>query len=63
MNTIGSQYLLNDVGAELLNRKRADVANELTNDCIAEPVVVKIEDVLNNLWEGAHQLADCSLAT
>lgn len=42
-------YLFNDVGTELLNRKRANVASELTNNTIAETAVVQVEDILNNL--------------
>jgi hypothetical protein len=44
-------YLLNNIGAELLNRKRTDVANELTNDGIAKPVVIEVENVLDNLTD------------
>lgn len=42
-------YLLNDIGTELLDRKGADIPDELTNDCIAEPVVIEVENVLDNL--------------
>jgi hypothetical protein len=42
-------YLLDDVGAEFLDRQGADVASELTDDGIAEPVVVQVENVLNDL--------------
>lgn len=42
-------HLLNDVGGELLNRQRADVADELTDDGLAEAVVVKVKDVLHNV--------------
>lgn len=38
--------LLDDVGRELLDRERADVAEELARDGIAEAVVVEVEDVL-----------------
>jgi hypothetical protein len=48
-NIIGLIDLLNDIGAELLNRERADVANELTNDGITEPVVIEVEDILHDL--------------
>jgi hypothetical protein len=48
-NIIGLIDLLNDVGAELLNRERADVANELTDDGITEPVIVEVEDILHDL--------------
>lgn len=40
---------LDDVRAELLDGQSADVANELTNDGVAEPVVVQVEDVLDDL--------------
>ena len=56
MDTVKPSYLLNDIGAELLNRKRADIANELTNDCIAEPVVIQVENVLDNLTKRIHQV-------
>jgi hypothetical protein len=56
MGTIEPNYLLNDIGTELLNRKRADIADELTNDCIAEPVVIKVENVLDNLTKRIHQM-------
>jgi hypothetical protein len=46
---VGPSYLLDNIGAELLDRKRADVANELTNDGIAKPVVIEVENVLDNL--------------
>lgn len=42
-------HLLDDVGGELLNRQRADVADELTDDGLAEAVVVEVEDVLHNV--------------
>jgi hypothetical protein len=42
-------YLLDDVGAEFLDRQGADVASELTDNGIAEPVVVQVENVLNDL--------------
>ena len=42
-------YLLDNIGAELLDRKRTDVADELTNDGITKPVVIKVENVLDNL--------------
>jgi len=42
-------YLLDDIGTELLNRKGADIPDELTDDCIAKPVVVEVENVLDNL--------------
>jgi hypothetical protein len=35
-------HLLNDIRAELLHRKSANVATELPNHCIAESVVIKI---------------------
>lgn len=41
--------LLNDVGAELLNREGANVAEELTDDSIAESVVVQVENVLHDI--------------
>lgn len=45
----GNTNLFNDVGAELLYRERADIANELANDSVAESVIVQVKDVLNNL--------------
>lgn len=42
---------LNNVGAKLLDRQSADIASKLTDDAIAEPVVVQIEDILNDLTE------------
>lgn len=41
--------LLDDVGAELLRREGRDVAEELANDGLDEPVVVEVEDVLNDV--------------
>lgn len=41
--------LLNDIGAEFLDRQRADIACELADDGIAEAVVVQIKDVLHDL--------------
>jgi hypothetical protein len=52
MQTTGdahSKYLLDNIGAELLNGKCADIANELADDSITESVVVEVEDVLHNL--------------
>jgi len=50
-------HFLDYIGAKLLNRKRAHVASELTNDTIAKTIVVKIQDILDNLndtcqWNG-----------
>jgi hypothetical protein len=42
-------YLLDNIGAELLDRKCADVADELTNDGITKPVIIEVENVLDNL--------------
>jgi hypothetical protein len=56
MDTIRPGYLLDNIGAELLNGKRADIANELTNDSIAEPVVIEVENVLDNLTIWIHQI-------
>lgn len=42
-------HLLNDVGGKLLHRQGADVANELTNDSLAEAVVVQVKNVLDNV--------------
>jgi len=47
-------YLLDNIGAELLDRKCADVADELTNDGITKPVVIEIENVLDNLTNKIH---------
>ena len=44
-----SKYLLDNIGAELLNGKGADIANELANDSITESVIVEVEYVLHNL--------------
>ena len=44
-----SKYLLDDIGAELLNGKGADIANELADDSITESVIVEVEDVLHDL--------------
>jgi hypothetical protein len=52
-----ARYLLNNIRTELLDREGADVADELTNDCITEPVVIKVQNVLNNLRDWAHQTA------
>ena len=51
-------YLLNNVGAELLDGECTDVANELTDDGIAKPVVVEVKNVLDNLTKRARQLAN-----
>jgi hypothetical protein len=37
---MGESYLLNDVGTELLNRKSANVAGELPDHGITEPIIV-----------------------
>jgi hypothetical protein len=50
-------YLLNNVGAELLDRERTHVANELTDNGIAKPIVVEVKNVLDNLTKQTHQLA------
>jgi hypothetical protein len=42
-------HFLNDIGAKLLNRKRTNVACELPNNGIAKTIVVKIQDILDNL--------------
>lgn len=47
--TLTTAYLLDDVGTELLDRQRADIASELTDDSVAETVVVQIENVLHDL--------------
>lgn len=39
----------NHVGAEFLNGQGANVSKELTNDRITKPVVVEIENILNNI--------------
>ena len=48
-------YLLDNIRAELLDRKCADVADELTNDSITKPVIIKIENVLDNLIDIREQ--------
>ena len=52
-----SKYLLDNIGAELLNGKGADIANELANDSITESVIVEVEDVLHDL---INQIRLCS---
>ena len=47
--TLSTAYLLDDVGTELLDRQRADIASELADNSIAETVVVQVENVLHNL--------------
>jgi hypothetical protein len=47
--------LLDNVGAELLHGQSADVASELTDDSVAETIVVEIKDVLYDL-RGHQQL-------
>lgn len=42
-------HFLNDIRAKLLDRKRTNVACELPNDGIAKTIVVKIQDILDNL--------------
>lgn len=42
-------HLFDYVGAEFLNRQGANITGELANDTVAEPVVVEVEDVLNDL--------------
>ena len=42
-------HFLNDIGAKLLDRKRTYVACKLPNDGIAKTIVVKIQDILDNL--------------
>ena len=41
--------LLNDIGAELLDRQRAHVASKLMDDAVGESVVIQVKDVLNDL--------------
>lgn len=41
--------LLDNVGAELLDRKRANIPSKLANDSIAEAIIVQVKNVLNNL--------------
>ena len=50
--TLSTAYLLDDVGTELLDRQRADIASELADNSIAETVVVQVENVLHNLGVG-----------
>jgi hypothetical protein len=42
-----------------LNRKRADVADELANDSITESVIIEVEDILHDLM---NQLSDPSFS-
>lgn len=46
--------LFDHIGAELLHRQGANIAEELANYCIAESVIVKVQDVLNNLLIISH---------
>jgi hypothetical protein len=38
-------HLFDDIGAELLNRQDTDVADELTDQGLAESNIVQVEDV------------------
>jgi len=40
-----------------LDGERTDVANELTDDGIAKPIVVEVKNVLDNLTKRTRQLA------
>lgn len=42
-------HLLDNIRAKLLNREGTDVADELTDNGVAEAVVVEIKDVLDHL--------------
>jgi len=42
-------HLLDDVGAELLDRQSTNIAGELTDNSVTESVVIEIKDVLHNL--------------
>lgn len=44
-----STNLLNDVGTELLDGQRADIASKLADDGIAEAIVVQVKDILHDL--------------
>ena len=44
-------HLLNDVRTKFLDGKRANVASELSDNRIAEAVVIEIQDILNNLQQ------------
>lgn len=46
---VAETHLFNDVGAELLHRQDADVADELTDQRLAESDIVQVEDVLNDI--------------
>jgi hypothetical protein len=39
----------NDVGTKLLYGQRTDIASKLSDDGITEPVVVQVEDILDDL--------------
>ena len=41
--------LLDDVGTELLHGEGTDIARELPDDGVTEAIVIKVEDVLNDL--------------
>ena len=58
-DTIEPIYLLNNIGTELLNRKGTNIPDELTNDCIAEPVVIEVENVLDDLKKQIRQARTC----
>ena len=42
-------HLLNNVGAEFLNRKSTNIPCELTNNSITKAVVIQIKNILDNL--------------
>ena len=47
--TRNTTHLLNNIGAELLNRTCADIPSELTNYGITETIIVQVENILDNL--------------
>jgi hypothetical protein len=42
-------HLLNNIGAEFLNRKCTDIPGELTNYGITETIIIQVENILDNL--------------
>lgn len=42
-------HLLDHVRAELLHGERTNVAGELTDHAVAEPIVVEVQNVLHDL--------------
>ena len=47
----GATHLLYDIRAELLDRQCAYIAGELTDNRIAEAVIVQVENILDDLHQ------------